>query len=80
MAAATGGDGSTVASSSTVGSHASKVPTGELGSSLSSAFQKKVCVCVCVRVRACVCVYAVYMLCGCVCACAMFTVPCNACF
>ena len=52
MAAAT-------AVSSTAGSQASKIPTSELGSSLSSAFQKKVCVCmccVCVRVRVCVCV------------------------
>ena len=69
MAAAGGSGGSTAASSSsTAGSHASKVPTGELGSSLGSAFQKKVCivfVCMCVCVCACACV----CVCVCVCVC-----------
>ena len=61
--AATGG--SSTAASTSAGSHTSKVPTGELGSSLSSAFQKKVCnVCVCVCVR--VCVHACLLAYGCV--------------
>ena len=55
MAAAAGGS---TASFSAAGSHSAKIPANELGSSLGSAFQKKVCVYVCMHV--CIFVYAYY--------------------